>query len=71
MSSTQQGETVLKVAGQTVQPAVDAALSSRLLVLKNWKNLQIKKKPPGPQDSPELKLQGRGLRAHREDDRER
>lgn len=71
MNFIQQGETVLKVAGQTVQPVVDAPQSLKLLVLKSWKNLQIKKRPHGPQDSLELKPQGRDLRALREVARER
>jgi len=71
MNSIQHGETVLKVAGQMVQPVVDAPQSLRLLALKSWNKLQIKKRPPGPQDSLELKPQGRDLRALREVARER
>ena len=62
---------MLKVVGQMVQPVVDAPQSLRLLALKSWNKLQIKKRPHGPQDSLESKLQGRDLRALREVVRER
>ena len=71
MNSIQQGETVLEVEGQMVRRVVDVPQSLRLLVLKSWKNLQIKNRPHGPRDSLELKPQDRDLRVHREAANER